>query len=336
MNIPTSSTPLTTPVLLSKRDDLVTLPDGLNCPVLKVDGAKNLTGLPSRLRAGRIDASHAVALETVGRGLRAYDLNLTGTAIETLPDDIAVSLRLDLSQCRRLKSLPEGLTVGTLITALESLPRGLAVSFLDAAGCSALRTLPQDMRMTGGRISLRDCARLTSLPTGLGSVGQLDLGGCLNITSVPDDLDVTAWIDIGGSGLTALPERLHGMTIKWRGVPIDARIAFKPDTLSHTEILAETNAEIRRVMLERFGLDRFMVEARAEELDRDRDAGGERRLLRVPLEGDEPLVCVSVMCPSTQRQFVLRVPPQMSSCRQAIAWTAGFDDPRDYKPLLET
>jgi hypothetical protein len=192
------------------------------------------------------------------------------------------------------------------------------------------------MRMSGGRISLRDCARLTRLPSGLGSVGQLDLGGCLNITSLPDDLDVTAWIDIGGSGITSLPARLQGVAIRWRGVPIDERIAFHPDTLTHTEILAEANTEIRRVMLERFGLDRFMIAAKAEELDRDRDPGGERRLLRVPLEGDEPLVCVSVICPSTQRQFVLRVPPHMTSCRQAIAWTAGFDDPKDYRPLVET
>jgi hypothetical protein len=102
------------------------------------------------------------------------------------------------------------------------------------------------------------------------------------------------------------------------------------------EILAETNAERRRVMTERFGLDRFMSQAQARVLDQDRDAGGPRRLLRIDLAGDEPLVCVSVICPTTHRQFMLRVPPTMTTCRQAVAWTAGFDDPDQYQASVET
>jgi hypothetical protein len=34
--------------------------------------------------------------------------------------------------------------------------------------------------------------------------------------------------------------------------------------------------------------------------------------------------------------YALRVPPTMRSCRQAAAWMAGFDDPDDYRPLVET
>jgi hypothetical protein len=61
-----------------------------------------------------------------------------------------------------------------------------------------------------------------------------------------------------------------------------------------------------------------------------------RKLLRVPMKGDEDLVCVLVICPSTSRQYILRVPPTMRTCRQAIAWTAGFDNADDYHPLVET
>jgi hypothetical protein len=143
-------------------------------------------------------------------------------------------------------------------------------------------------------------------------------------------------MDVGGSGLTALPPQLAGVAIRWHGVPIDERIAFRPETLDAREILAEPNAERRRVMMERFGLDRFMRDAKAQMLDQDRDAGGPRRLLRIELPDDEPLVCVSVICPSTQRQYMLRVPPTMQTCRQAVAWTAGFDDPDDYRPAVET
>jgi hypothetical protein len=122
----------------------------------------------------------------------------------------------------------------------------------------------------------------------------------------------------------------------WRGIPIDERIAFHPETITVEEILGQENIELRRVLLERMGYEAFVAQSEAEVLDRDMDAGGPRRLLRIPLPDEEPLVCVSVICPSTGRQYVIRVPPDMSTCRQAIAWTAGFDDPDAYRPLMET
>jgi len=45
---------------------------------------------------------------------------------------------------------------------------------------------------------------------------------------------------------------------------------------------------------------------------------------------------LAVQCPSTDRRYVLRVPPTMQSCHQAAAWIAGFDNPDDYKLLKET
>src|SRR5215467_74646 len=292
------------------------------------------------LRVSRLDASKASNLATLGRGIHCRELILTGTAIATLPDDVQVVQRLDVSACSRLERLPDNLKVGQLIArdcvALGALPAGLCVSYLDLTGCTALAALPADLVIRKGRLSLRGCVRLAALPPGIGPLAQLDLSGCLNITAVPPTISVTAWIDVGGSGLTAMPPHLAGLAIRWRGVPIDARIAFRPETLDAREILAEPNAERRRVMMERFGLDRFMQDAKAQVLDQDRNANSPRRLLRIELAGDEPLVCVSVVCPSTQRQFMLRVPTTIATCRQAIAWTAGFDNPDDYRPTVET
>jgi hypothetical protein len=316
------------------------LPEGLTAPALLAAGARNLTALPARLRCGRIDASNLPSLATIGAGLVANELNVSGTAIEELPADLRVALRLEANQCQRLRYLPAGLKVGVLALrecpALEALPAGLEVSFLDVSGCVSLAALPEDIRIAGGRLRVRDCPRLQALPQHLSLLSQLDIAGCLNITQLPERLVVSSWIDIGGAGVTALPPHLAGVGLRWRGVPIDARIAFQPETLSHEEVLAERNAERRRVMLERYGLDRFMANANAETLDEDHDVGGKRRLLRLKLEGDEDLVCVTVMCPSTARQFVLRVPPGMRTCRQAVAWTAGYDDPALYNPLVET
>jgi hypothetical protein len=316
------------------------LPSGLTAPALLVAGARNLKALPSLLNCGRIDASNCTSLATVGAHLVANELNVSGTAIEELPAGLRVALRLEANQCQRLKRLPAGLKVGVLslreCPSLEALPAGLEVSFLDLSGCVSLAALPDDLRIFDGRLRVRDCPRLRALPERLGVLSQLDIAGCLNITRLPEGLMVLSWIDVGGSGLNALPPHLDGVGLRWRGVPIDARIAFRPETLTHEEVMAERNAERRRVMLERYGLDRFMADARADILDEDRDAGGERRLLRLQLDGDEDLVCVTVVCPSTARQFVLRVPPHMRTCRQAVAWTAGYDDPGLYNPAIET
>jgi hypothetical protein len=54
------------------------------------------------------------------------------------------------------------------------------------------------------------------------------------------------------------------------------------------------------------------------------------------MKDDEDLVCVSVICPSTGRQYVIRVPPTVTTCHQAIAWVAGFDDPDQYRPVAES
>jgi hypothetical protein len=124
--------------------------------------------------------------------------------------------------------------------------------------------------------------------------------------------------------------------VRWRGVAIDHRIAFRPETLTSEEVLKEKNAERRRVMIERMGSDEFFRQAKPKVLDTDKDAGGKRQLLRVPLEGDEDIVCLACSCPSTGRNYFLRVPPDMKSCHQAAAWMAGFDDPDKYHPVVET
>ena len=117
---------------------------------------------------------------------------------------------------------------------------------------------------------------------------------------------------------------------------VDERIAFHPEQLRAQEALTEKNAERRRVMIERMGYLRFAQEAKAKILDEDKDRGGTRQLLCINLEEDEPLVGLSCSCPSTGRQYLLRVPPTMKTCHQAAAWMAGFDDPANYHPEIET
>lgn len=314
------------------------LPDGLSAPsiLLRCDG---LTALPARLTARRITV-RSKTVKAIGPGLRCDVLDLRDTAVDTLPADIEVRQRLDLTDCRLLARLPDNLATGSLslsgCISLRALPADLNVAFLDLTGCGSLRRLPDDMRLRGGHLILRNCQWLTRLPEEPGEVAGLDLAGCLNVTRLPDGLQVASWIDLAGTGVTELPARLDHVGLRWRGIPVSRRVVFHPETLRAEEILGERNAELRRVMIERFGYERLLEATRAVELDRDSDPGGERRLLRIALEGDEDIVCVSVQCPSTGHKFILRVPPTIQSCRQAIAWTAGYDNPDEYAPAVET
>jgi hypothetical protein len=117
---------------------------------------------------------------------------------------------------------------------------------------------------------------------------------------------------------------------------VSPRIAFEGHLLTADEVLGEENTELRRVMIEAMGYDRFLDMVDRTTIDADEDAGGPRELLEVEIEGGENLVCVSFSCPSTGRRYVVRVPPNVRSCHQAVAWIAGFDDPDDYRPLVET
>ena len=273
-------------------------------------------------------------------GLSCYSLELAETDVEKLPEGLSVQFLLNASKCTKLRRLPDGLKAGTLdvsgCTALEVLPEGFSASFLDISDCPQLTQWPTRATLSVGRLRARNCTGISTLPAWIGRMSQLDLSGCADIRELREGLEVSSWVDVAGTGIARMPASLSGVGLRWRGVAIDERVAFRPEEITAEEILHERNAELRRVKLERVGFERFLAEARPEVLDTDTDAGGERKLLRVELTDDEPLVCVSVNCPSTRRRYLLRVPPDTATCRQAVAWSAGFDNPDDYRPMIET
>jgi hypothetical protein len=336
---------------LSGNVDLVELPEGLRVAQLILRDCTGLTGLPKGLKVSILSLAGCTGITELSGGLTCTHLNLQRLLLRSLPADLWVAYRLDLTGCRQLGQLPTGLRVGlpglrprtptggSLIlrdcTALEFLPDGLDVCYLDVRGCTRLRGWPDGAT---GRVEVllaRGCSRLTALPDWL-HVSRLDITDCTSLRALPEGLRVRSEIEIANTAIRRLPDSVGAIRLRWRGVQIDEKIAFEPERITIGEILGETNAELRRVLLERFGLERFIAEANAEVLDVDHDAGGERKLLRVPMPEDEPLVCVLVHCPSTGRQYILRVPPTMQTCREAVAWTVGFDDPDQYRPLVET
>ena len=288
---------------------------------------------------GRLDLKE-FSRDTLPSGLHCYDLDASDSRLESLPDDIRVESRLVLDNCTALKALPRGLSAGSIslrnCSSLRGLPEGLNTWFLDMTACTQFETWPSKGTIHHGSLILRGCVNIRSLPNWIGRLAHLDLAGCTQLSEIPDGISVSAWVDIGGTQITRLPPSLQGASLRWRGVRIDERIAFHPEQLNASEALAEKNAERRRVMIERMGYVRFAKEAEAEVLDEDKDAGGARQLLFIDLRQDEPLVGLWCRCPSTGRQYFLRVPPKMKRCHDAAAWIAGFDDPKLYRPQIET
>lgn len=308
---------------------------------LNLANRRLLQALPDNLTVtGRLTLDGCVSLRELPRGLRCYELSARDTVLSSLPADIQVTSLLDLSNCVQLQELPAGLKVATLIvqgcTALRGLPEAFDIYFLNMTRCTQITAFPRQGRERMGRLVARECSALRELPDWLRGIGQLDVSGCSLLRQLPAQLQVTGWLDLADTAITALPESMRNTTLRWRSVFINEQVVFRPWEIQAEDVLKERNVERRRVMLERMGQERFIKQAQPEVVDSDTDPGGVRRLLHIEVPSDEPLYYLAVQCPSTGRQYTLRVPPTMRTCHQAAAWIAGFENPDDYQPVAES
>ncbi len=300
--------------------------------------------LPDNLQVDMLTLGGISWLSTLPAGLRCRFLVLHDLPIQALPEDLSVTEQLAIERCPQVERLPAALAVKYLVikgcSQLTALPECPELLYLDIASCTGLRDWPDTGPEHLGSLLMAGCTGLTTLPPWLKSVVSLDARNCTALRELPEDLLIDRFAEIGGCHLQSLPrfyrDGKDNGVIRWRGVMIDEQIACHPETLRAQDVFNCPNVEKRRVMLERMGYERFLADAKAETLDEDQDAGGPRRLLLVALGDDEPLVCLAVRDPSTGRQYVLRVPPDMQSCHQAAAWIAGFDNRDDYHPITET
>lgn len=92
-------------------------------------------------------------------------------------------------------------------------------------------------------------------------------------------------------------------------------------------LLTETNAELRRILIQGIGYARICQELQAVELD----SWAEYTLLQIDNPIDvEPIYLLKMTCPSTGFIHVLRVPPQTKSAREAIRWVNWGVDPEEF------
>ncbi|MEU1896113.1 DUF6745 domain-containing protein [Streptomyces pristinaespiralis] len=122
----------------------------------------------------------------------------------------------------------------------------------------------------------------------------------------------------------------------WRGMPVPAEFLRELTALTPERIRDEENAELRRVMLEYYGYDRYLAESGAQPVHRDETG----ILWRIALADDEDVVMVEVVNSTPEpdgshRTYWLRVPPTTRTAREGVAWTFGMDADV-YEPAVQT
>lgn len=108
---------------------------------------------------------------------------------------------------------------------------------------------------------------------------------------------------------------------------------FRPTLM---EIQKEDNIERRRQLIELYGLSAFMLKSGYRVISQDSYG----TLIRKEMPNDEPIVMVIVEN-ATQEQgvepkkYMLRVPPDMCTAKEAVAWTFGLTED-EYDPVVES
>lgn len=120
------------------------------------------------------------------------------------------------------------------------------------------------------------------------------------------------------------------------GVTIPPDVIVDPGSITVHRIAKERNVEVRRVMIDQFGLQRYLRETGAAVINKD-DCG---TLYRKEMTSDEAIVMVQVTNSTpepdgTFKEYFLRVPPDIRTAREAVAWTFGMFA-SEYLPSTET
>lgn len=122
----------------------------------------------------------------------------------------------------------------------------------------------------------------------------------------------------------------------WRGVPVPFNIIESPQSLTSQRIDEERNIEVRRALIDKFGIANYLRETCAG--IKDQTELGTLYLKQIP--GDEPIALVRVKNSTpepdgTYKEYFLRVPPTVKTVQEAVAWTF-YLRPDEYGPSIET
>lgn len=122
----------------------------------------------------------------------------------------------------------------------------------------------------------------------------------------------------------------------WKGVNVPKEVVLNPEIITVPLINGERNAEFRRILMERYGEGRYMIDSGL--LPTQKDEYG--TLYRQSFPNDEALCMVHVTnsTPEPDGSFVsywLPVPPNTLTAHQGVAWSF-YMKAEDYRPRFES
>ena len=112
----------------------------------------------------------------------------------------------------------------------------------------------------------------------------------------------------------------------------------KPETLTVEEVLGHSNAEVRYVGMKSIGMEKVMNHKKSKVIHRDDSKG--QILFKISGIFEEPVAYVKVVNSTPEKDgsskdYYICVPPDMKTCKQAVAWSFGLDE-KTYNPEQET
>ncbi len=120
------------------------------------------------------------------------------------------------------------------------------------------------------------------------------------------------------------------------GVRVPDFVIENPKQITVKIIEEESNAEIRRVMTDKYGVARYLKDSNAKQISTDNSG----ILWRKEVANDEPIVMVQVKNSTPEpdgsfKDYFLRVPPDIKTPKDAVAWSFNLTT-KEYEPIIET
>ena len=124
----------------------------------------------------------------------------------------------------------------------------------------------------------------------------------------------------------------------WRGVQVTEIVVIAPDQITAEMLLIERNQEVRRIMLERMGLERFVRQSGTTK--RGADRYGVLWMQNSPYDANDIIQIVEVINSTSEtdgtfRHYFLRVPPTIRTPHEGVAWSFG-KTVEQYDPLHQS
>lgn len=112
----------------------------------------------------------------------------------------------------------------------------------------------------------------------------------------------------------------------WHGVRVPRHVIEAPETITVAEIKEEKNAEVRRVMRERYGHGRYLQDTKAKLVDADHEVARKGAAPRCLIEDDEGRRWLVGTDGGTRRVYYMEVGAEVKTCKEAHESLCGFDE----------